>query len=569
VSSRSLTPTLLILAALCALSAGCEEGPAPEPVGSPPADVIDGPATIQLRLSDVADEALFEPIERGQESIRRLTRDQFTLAIKALLGEDIVVPRIAEPDVARGGLRSIGASSLTYTPRGVESVEAAALSVAAQAFDDPAHRRRLVSCMPSGPVDAACATTVLTTLAGRAWRRPPNDSEIEALVGLATTAGEALADFYAGLHYGVAAIIQSPYFLFRVEVGQEDSDELERSLSAYELAARLSFFLWNTPPDSTLTAAAESGVILTREGLFEQADRLLGDPRAKAGLRALFLDYFQLYELDHLSKDSTVFEHFNDRLGDFAREESLKLLEDIVFDTPRDFRDLMTSRVTFINPMLASIYQVPAPGAEGFGRVEFPVEIGRAGMLGHVSFLAVHSHSRASSATRRGVAVRNIFLCQTIPSPPVDVDTSIPEPSGDVQTLRDRVAEHLENPSCAGCHSLTDPIGLGLENFDGVGRFRTTEYGTEIDPSGDLDGIAFDDAVELAHGIRDHRDFVPCVVKMVSRYATGRLESRSESPWLAVLNDRFRVHGYQLKPLLLELIMSPLFRGVGSLKEAE
>ena len=151
----------------------------------------------------------------------------------------------------------------------------------------------------------------------------------------------------------------------------------------------------------------------------------------------------------------------------------------------------------------------------------------------------------------------------------MDVDTSIPEPSGDVQTLRDRVAEHLENPSCAGCHSLTDPIGLGLENFDGLGRFRTEEYGTTIDASGHLDGTEFTDAVELGHAIRDHRDFVPCVTKTIGRYATGRLESADESKWIAVLSERFRIHGYQLQPLILELIMSPLFTQTGSLKEAE
>jgi hypothetical protein len=188
-------------------------------------------------------------------------------------------------------------------------------------------------------------------------------------------------------------------------------------------------------------------------------------------------------------------------------------------------------------------------------------------MLGHISFLATHSHSRASSATRRGVAVRNIFLCQTIPSPPVEVDTSIPEPSAEAKTLRERVAEHLENPSCAACHQLTDPIGLGLENFDGIGRYRETEYDTVIDPAGDLDGVDFTNAVELGGAIKGHPDFVPCVVKMLSRYATGRMENRAEAKWLDILNARFQSHAYRLRPLILELVMSPLFRRVGSLKE--
>ena len=148
----------------------------------------------------------------------------------------------------------------------------------------------------------------------------------------------------------------------------------------------------------------------------------------------------------------------------------------------------------------------------------------------------------------------------------MDVDTSIPEPSAEARTLRERVAEHLENPSCAGCHQLTDPIGLGLENFDGIGRYRESEYETQIDPSGQLDGVDFETAVGLSTAIKNHPDFVPCVVKMLSRYAIGRLENRGEAKWLAVLNDRFERHGHRLKPLILELVMSPLFRRVGSLK---
>jgi hypothetical protein len=162
-----------------------------------------------------------------------------------------------------------------------------------------------------------------------------------------------------------------------------------------------------------------------------------------------------------------------------------------------------------------------------------------------------------------------VLLCQEIPSPPVEVDTSIPEPSAEVQTLRERVAEHLENPSCAACHQLTDPIGLGLENFDGIGRFRRTEYDAIIDPSGDLDGALFDDAVGLGVALREHPAFVSCVVKMVSRYAIGRAESYGEREWLGLLESRFADHNFQLKPLLLELIMSPLFQRLGPLKEGD
>ena len=558
---------LLIGAFLFVLLVGCEEGPTPIAMTGTDLSETVSQGVINLQVEDIAPATDYTQVERGEEAMRRLTRKQFDQAIKGLFGDDVVVPRVAEPDVARSGLKSIGASAVTYTPRGVESIEAAAINVAAQALQEN-RRPRFVPCTPVSHDDPECAKAVLAPIATRAWRRTPTADETDRLVTLANVAGRTLADFYGGLEYGIAAIIQSPYFLFRTELGEKTNDS-SSALTALELASRLSFFLWNGLPDDALQEAAESEEILTREGLFSQAKRMLNDPKARSGLRVLFEDYFQLYELDHLSKDPTVFGHFNDRLGEYAGEETLKLLEDLVFENPRDFRELMTSRVTFINPMLAAIYDVPAPDFSDFGRVELPEEARRAGILGQVSFLAVHAHSRASSATRRGIAVRNILLCQVIPPAPVDVDTSIPEPSATVQTLRDRVAEHLENPSCAGCHSLTDPIGLGLENFDGLGRYRSTEYGTTIDPSGQLDGAEFSDAVELGHAIRDHRDFVPCVTKMLARYAIGRLESKAEAAWIKVLSDRFRLHGYQLKPFILELIMSPLFNQVGPMKEAE
>jgi len=563
--TQHATITLVAIAVVLSTAlSGCEEGP--PPTTAPRSDLT--PTSADITLANMAPEASYGTVSRGQESIRRLTREQFVRAIHDLFGPDIVVPRVAEPDVTRGGLRAIGASSLTYSPRGVESVETAAFEIAAQVLDSPAGQEKLVPCMPTGSTDETCARTVLADVAARAWRRPVSQGEVDGLVALANSAGEVLDDFYEGLAYGVAAILQSPYFLFRIEVGAEESGA-ERRLSDHQLAARLSFFLWNSPPDAILREAAASGQLKTREGLFGQAIRLLNDPQARTGLRALFNDYLRLYELDHLTKDPTVFEHFNDKLGTHAREETLRLIEDLIFDVPRDFRELMTSQVTFINPMLAAIYQVPAPEPDGFARVRLPDELGRAGLMGHVSFLAVHAHSRASSATRRGVAVRTILLCQEIPSPPVDVDTSIPEPSAEVQTLRERVASHLESPSCAGCHQLTDPIGLGLENFDGIGRYRETEYNAQIDPSGTLDGVDFADAVELGQAIREHEYFVPCVVKVLSRYAVGRMESREEGEWIDILVNRFQEHEYKLKPLILELIMSPIFRNVGALKEAQ
>ncbi|MEE2756161.1 MAG: DUF1592 domain-containing protein [Myxococcota bacterium] len=553
---------------LCIVSIGlwsCEEGP-PRDV----AEQVDRvePAAVDIAFEEMADESVYVNGSRGQESIRRLTRAQFERSVKTLLGDDIVVPTVAEPDVARGGLRAVGASALTYTARGVESVETVAYAVADQALSNDSKRQVVVGCELGGDQAPNCAEDAIGRWATRAWRRPVTAQEQSALMSVYTGALETLGNPVEALKFPMAAILQSPHFLFRVEVAHGVSGDEEKSLPAHELAARLSYFLWNTPPDELLLAAVSDGRLETRRGLFDQAKRMLADARARDGIRSLFDDHLKLYELDHMSKDPTVFEHFNDKLGAYAREETLRLIDDLVFAEPRDFRELMTSTVTFINPMLASIYEMPAPKPNAFGRATIPESKGRVGILGHVSFLATHAHSRASSATRRGLAVRTILLCQNIPPAPVDVDTSIPEPSAADRTLRERVAKHLESPSCAGCHRLTDPIGLGLENFDGIGRHRTTEYDTVIDPSGELDGTYFSDAVELGTAIKEHPAFVPCVVKVVSRYAVGRMEDAVEREWIDTLTDRFAYHNYQLRPLMLELIVSPLFRRVGLLRTA-
>ena len=555
---------LALCAVVCALP-GCEEGPPRTANLAVPTGIGEqGP----LIVDDMVPESTYVKGAQGQESIRRLTRSQFDNAIYQMFDTPIVVPKIAEPDVARGGLTAIGASAVTYSARGVESIEAAAYSIAEQALSSD-NRSQNVPCGEPDVIAPDCVQDTLRRWCTKAWRRPPTPTEETDLKGLFDQANDVLGQPYEALQFPLAAIIQSPFFLYRIEVGLGTDGEVSEQLSAFELAARLSFFLWNMPPDEALMQAAMDGTLDTRGGLFDEAQRMLEHPNAREGMRALFDDHLKLYELDHLSKDPTVFEHFNDRLGAFAREETLRLIDDLIFDHPRDFRELLTSRTTFINPMLASIYKVPAPARDDFGEARLPDSTQRAGLLGHVSFLATHAHSRASSATRRGLAVRTILLCQSIPSPPVDVDTSIPEPTAEAQTLRERVASHLEAPSCAGCHQLTDPIGLGLENFDGIGRFRTTEYDTRIDPSGELDGVPFSDAVELGGALAAHPDFLPCVVKVLSRYAIGRLESGIEKRWIELLTHRFAVHGHQLKPLLLELITSPMFRTVGGLKEAQ
>ena len=527
--------------------------------------LLTGCVTSPLSSEDMASEDAYESSEAGPVAMRRLTKAQFNNALLDLFGNEIVVPEVAEPDVVSSGLPSVGASESTYSSRGVESLEDAAYSVAAQVMDSEDRRQALVPCTPAQTVDTSCATETLAAIGRLAWRRTLTEEELTRIVALADISGETLDDFYQGLEYGIGALLQSPYFLYRVEIGEEDPVQPgARRFTELELATRLSFFLWNTTPDDELLTAAESGDLATREGLFDQATRLLESPRAREGMRNFFTEQLQLYKLDELSKDPTLFEHFTTLIGPDARDETLHLLDYAVFEAEMDYRDIMSTRETFLTPRLAALYDVPAPTEEDeFRYVEYPKSSTRSGLLGHASFLALHSHAVSSSATLRGKAVRSILLCQKIPVPPVNVDTSIPEASGTTLTLRDRVAEHLEDPSCAGCHELLDPIGLGLENFDGLGRYRILDNGVHIDATGTLDGDAFTDARQLGRAIGRHPGFPKCVVRTLGKYATGRESTDDESQWLRTLTERFEHHDYRVQALLLEIVMSPLFRNAG------
>ncbi len=518
-------------------------------------------------MPDVAVDAAPVAFRPAPTSMRRLTRVQYQRVVADLFGASVVVPPLAEPDVALGGLLAVGAADTSFSARGVASMEEAAYSVAEQALATPESRRRLLPCTPSAAVDPACTREVLDALGRRAWRRPLTGEEVARVSGIADRAAEALGDFHEGLEFGIAALLQSPHFVFRTEVGSptDDADgaEASRRFDDFELASRLSFFLWNTTPDDALLARAAEGALSTEAGLRAEAERLLASPRAREGLANFFSEQLTLYELDALTKDPTLFEHFDTELGPDARTSTLELLLYLVFDVDGDFRDVMTTRETFLNPRLAALYGVPAPAADGFRRVRLPDDAHRAGLLSHAALLGLNAHQTSSSATLRGRFVRNVLLCQPVPAPPVNVDTSIPEPSGTTRTLRERVAEHLENPSCAGCHAFLDPIGLGLENYDAIGRWRTHDNGAPIDPSGSLDGTAFSDPASLGAAIRAHEAFAPCVVRTLVRYATGHVETPGEAPSIAALSDRFAGLGYRLRPLLLEIVMSRPFREAG------
>ncbi len=499
-----------------------------------------------------------EPAARpAAPALRRLTEAQYLASVRALLGDDLALPTALEPDTVAHGLASVGASSSTISALGIERYEDASFLLAEQIVDDEARLAALLPCEPSGAADRDCASAFVEVIGRRAWRRPLSGEEIDALSGIVVEVGGAEGRFAEGVRYGLAALLQSPRFLYRIEQGEAVK------LDGFEIASRLAFLLWAEPPDDALLDRAAAGELDTAEGVRQVAAELLDDPRAVAGVRAFADEWLKLSALPEHTKDPTLFDHAHPDLGPSAREETLSVFTTFALG-PNDVRDVMTTRLTRIDARLAALYRVPAPEADGFGWTELPDDGTRRGLLGHASVLNLTSHATRTSATLRGQFLRENLLCQSIPEPPADVDTSLPEVDSAAPTLRDRIAIHLESPACAACHAVTDPIGLGLENLDAVGRWRETENDVRIDPSGDLDGQAFADAWALAQALRDHDDLMPCWTDRLYAYGTGHAPAPDEAATVDWLTARLADSDHRWRELLLAFAASEAFRTVGA-----
>ena len=493
--------------------------------------------------------------------LRRLSVSQYHHIVTDVFGDGVAYTGTLEGDERIEGLYAVGSAWTTISSYGVEKYESAAYSVAEQAVTDPDARARWIPCAPADVRDDDCAASVLEPLGAALWRRPLSADELDGLVRVSAEAAVTLDDFDAGLSYGIAAALMSPHFLHRAELAEGEG------LDDYALASRLSFFLWDSVPDDTLRDAAADGSLQQAEGLAAAVDRMLEDPRAIRGARVFFAEMLRLDALDGLSKDPDVFVYMSDLLGASAKEETLMGVENLVFTEDGSYLDLFMTRTTYVDKTLAALYAVESPSRDGFGEITLPVEGGRRGFLGQAAFLAPNAHAVSTSATRRGIFVRDVLLCQPIPDPPADANTAIPEVSADAPTMRERIAVHLEDPFCASCHQLTDPIGLGLENFDGLGRWRDDENGATIDPSGALDGASFSDAWALGGALAAHEQTGPCLVKTMLQYATGTLADELDPTLLDWHADGFAEADHRVLWLMRDLALSPAMRAASAPEE--
>ena len=478
-----------------------------------------------------------------------------------VFGPTIKIEGRFEPGLRDGGLFAVGASRVGVTSTGMEQYDAMARSVAAQVVSEE-HRRTLLPCTPQSAAapDDACAARFFSKAGPLLFRRPLTQDELQAVITLANLSAQALQNFYTGLAMSLAGMLESPQFLFRAQSAVPDPSRAGAyQLDAYSKASQLSFFLWNAGPDPKLMAAAQSGKLDTPSGLADEADRMIDSPRLEAGLRAFFADMFQFDLFDSLAKDAKIFPKWTFKVAADAKEQTLRTIVDHLLGQHGDYRDLFTTRATFLTPLLGSVYRVPvAQSASLWQRYEFAEHDPRAGIQSHASFVALHSHEGLSSPTLRGKALRELLLCEPVPAPPGNVNFAVAQDTHNpnFKTMRDRLTAHRTDPTCAGCHKLMDPIGLALENFDSDAGYRTAENGQTLDTSGELDGVRFADAAGLGRAIHDNPASGACLVRRLYAYATGRAPARRDMPWIRSLERNFAADGYRVPALLLRIATS-------------
>jgi hypothetical protein len=497
--------------------------------------------------------------------VRLMTGQQYSNTIAQIFGADIsnsVAPPL--PPLARtDGLLASGAAFVGVTSDQIQQIQQAAASVAGKVVDET-HRDFLIPCSPASTTeaDAACAGQFLREAGRLLYRRPLKETKVAELITVADAAATETEDFYAGLAVALEALLIGPEVIFIIDAPEPDPERPgQERLDAYSLASRLSFFLWNSAPDDALLREAANGDLHNRESLERAVDRMLQSSRLEDGLRAFFDDMMAFDEFASLAKDPIVYPMVTGATLADAREQTLRTVIDHVIVRDQDYRDLFTTRNTFMSMSLAALYGTPT--GNGWVPYEFPEGSARSGLLTQVSFLAAHSHAVRSSPTLRGRALRELFLCQMVPDPPPNVDFSALEDAGDLPTARDRLQIHNTNPSCAGCHLITDPMGLALENFDGAGRYRETENGAVLDISGELDGTVYDDVPGLTRAMRNHPKVPYCLVNRLYAYGTGGPVSlRYDRDILAHFLEQFAGHGYKVPDLLRDIALSAAFSKV-------
>jgi hypothetical protein len=494
--------------------------------------------------------------------LHKLTAWEFANSLQDLLGSGVPLAPV-EPDTLINGFATVGATSVSISPAGVGTYQTVLGNATAWAFADATHAAAALSCVPQSTTDA-CLRQAINAFGRRAFRRPLTSDETTLFVNLATTIGnQSGSSVLIGVRHAVWAILQSPQFLYRVELGAPSAADGGRlKYTSFEMASRLAATLWASVPDDTLLDAAAQDSLSTAAGALAQAQRLIADPRAHRSLAAFSDQLFDAFDLGQAQKDPTTYPAWTPTLQAAMLTEVELRLDDLALTQKADYLSFFSSTSTFVNSELAKFYGVPYTATDGsFQRVELPSGTPRVGILGAGAILAGHAHAQLTSPTLRGKYIDNMLLCEVIPPPPPGVPP-LPAMAPAGSTTRQVLEAHRAQPLCASCHGLMDPMGFGMENFDSTGQYRTTDNGQPIDASGALDGIAFTNLAELGVAVQKNAHTAPCLVSNFYENALGRAPVTVDSTDLDQLIAEFAASGNHIDQLLIQLVSNDGFRFV-------
>ena len=499
---------------------------------------------------------------------RRLTASAFRNSLRDLLQGPVTIGNIEPDSWSVAGLASVSAATVSVSAAGVEQYQTAIDAATSQAFADATRRSKLLGCTPKSTTDTACFQSFVTRFGRLAWRQPLTSAQVTRYANLIANVAATLGDVNEGMRAGMQGLLLSPNFLYRLERGAPPAAAGNGfwQYTSGEVAARLSYFLTNSTPDATLLDLADSKGLDTKEAILAQADRLLGTAAGRESVGNFASELYQLQIIASRAKDPK-FTEYTPALQTAMTQEIPAMFQAIVFDRNASALELLTTRNTFATKELAGLYGLPTTGlsSTSVSAVALPADGLRAGLLTTAGFLSLYANQEEGSPTQRGKFIREIILCQTIPLPPPDVSTVLPDPpAGVIYTKRQRLSMHESQPSCAGCHRLMDPLGLPLENFDAIGKYRSTDQGQPIDASGDLDGSKFNGPVELGQVLAARPEVADCLVRNMYRYGTGHVDAASERPVLDALKSTFRTGGYHVRDLMRDIVASDGFRFVAA-----
>ncbi len=424
---------------------------------------------------------------------------------------------------------------------------------------DTPSRRRIFSCSPAGPAEETpCATEILEGLATHAYRRPvaADDPALATLIDF-YAAGRAEGSFDAGIQRALARLLVDPEFIFRIE---SEPAELPAGsvyrVSDVDLASRLSFFLWSSIPDDALLAAAAAGELHKPAVLEREVERMLADSKAEALVTSFAVQWLQLRMVDAVSPENPK---FDGNLRTALRKET-ELLFASVLREDRSVTDLLDADYTFVDERLARHYGLPNIRGSRFRRVELPASSPRRGLLGQGSLLTLTSAPNRTSPVKRGQWVLNNLLGSPAPQPPANVETNLEEtaPAGAATTMRERLEQHQANPSCAMCHSLIDPLGFALENFDSIGGWRDTEAGRPVNAHGRfIDGTQLEGVEGLRGLLLERREqFVQALTEKLLTYALGRTLEPYDMPVVRSIVRTAAQDDYRFSALVQGIVAS-------------